>query len=257
MDTSQITPLIIVFNEAPNIECTLKMLAWAKEIVIVDSGSTDATLEIVQKYPQARVVTRAFDTFARQCNFGLEQVRTEWVLSLDADYVLTDEWVEEMSALEISPNAAGFTAEFVYCMHGSPLRASLYPPRTVLYRRAMASYRDDGHGHRVAIVGECRKLTAKILHDDRKPLSRWFAAQIKYAEAEAVKLAQALPQELNLADRIRRWIWCAPLLVLVYTLVVKRLILDGRAGLHYAFQRTLAELLLSLCLLELRIARMK
>ena len=257
MDTTHITPLIIVFNEAPNIGRTLKMLEWAREIVIVDSGSTDSTLEIVRDFPQVRLVTRVFDTFARQCNFGLEQIETEWVLSLDADYVLTDEWLGELTALTVSPDVMGFTTEFVYCVHGRPLRASLYPPRTVLYRRDRASYRDDGHGHRVVIAGECRRFTAKMLHDDRKPLSRWFAAQIRYADAEALKLVEAPLQQLNFADRLRRCIWCAPLLVLVYTLVAKRLILDGRAGLQYVFQRTLAELMLYLCLLELRIARKK
>ncbi|WP_395746993.1 glycosyltransferase family 2 protein [Prosthecobacter sp.] len=257
MDLTHITPLIIVFNEEPNLRRTLQRLAWARDIVIIDSGSTDATLDIVREFPQVRVLERPFDTFARQCNFGLEQVRTEWVLSLDADYVLTDAWISEVTALQPGPEVMGLTAQFVYCVYGRPLRASLYPPRTVLYRRASGTYRDDGHGHRVSISGECRRLHAKILHDDRKPLSRWFVAQLKYADAEAQKLIAAMPQELNKADRIRRWVWCAPLLVPGYTLLGKRLILDGRAGLFYAFQRMLAELMLSLRLLELRITRMK
>lgn len=257
MNLDQITPLLLTYNEEPNLKRTLAALTWARSIVVVDSGSHDSTLQILREFPQARVVTRVFDSFAQQCNFGLEQIQTEWVLSLDADYVLTEGFAPEVSQLESVPELAGFTSEFVYCVHGRPLRASLYPPRTVLYRRAAARYRDDGHGHRVVIKGECRKLAAKILHDDRKPLSRWFAAQFKYAQAEAVKLNMANPRELNMADRLRRQIWCAPLLVPAYTLFVKRLVLDGRAGLYYAMQRTLAELILSLCLLEARLMAMR
>ena len=82
------TALVLTFNEAPNIERTLEAVKWAQRILVVDSGSTDATLDIVARYPQARVVTRPFDTFANQCNFGLSQISSEWVLSLDADFNL-------------------------------------------------------------------------------------------------------------------------------------------------------------------------
>src|SRR5689334_1363822 len=97
---SQITPLILTFNEAPNIGRTLEKLSWAREILLIDSGSTDETLEITRSaHPRVRVVTRPFDTFAGQCNFGLGQITTEWVLSMDADYVLTPELVAEIQTL--------------------------------------------------------------------------------------------------------------------------------------------------------------
>ena len=89
MRLSTVTPLILTFNEAPNLRRTLARVAWAREIVIVDSFSTDETMHIAQSFPQARILQRKFDTFADQCNFGLQQITTEWVLSLDADYVLT------------------------------------------------------------------------------------------------------------------------------------------------------------------------
>ena len=88
-----ITPLLITFNEAPNIARTLDKLGWARRIVVVDSGSSDGTLEILARYPQVALFTRAFDSFADQCNFGLAQVQTEWALSLDADYELSDRLV--------------------------------------------------------------------------------------------------------------------------------------------------------------------
>ena len=92
----EITPLLITYNEAANIGRTLEKLTWASRIVVIDSGSTDKTLEIVRKYPQAEIIQRPFDDFAAQCNFGLAQVKTEWVLSLDADYELSDKLVAEL-----------------------------------------------------------------------------------------------------------------------------------------------------------------
>src|SRR6516165_2599530 len=85
-----ITPILITFNEAPNIARTLDKLTWARRIVLVDSGSTDGTLEILARYPRIALFSRAFDNFADQCNFGLAQVQTKWALSLDADYELSD-----------------------------------------------------------------------------------------------------------------------------------------------------------------------
>ena len=253
MILDDITPIIITWNEAPNIGRTLKKLTWARDIVVIDSGSTDDTLSIVAGFPQARVVSRSFDSFAGQCNFGLGQVKTEWVLSLDADYLLTDELVDELRTLDAKEDVAGYTARFVYCVHGRPLRASLYPPRAVLYRRQLAQYEDDGHGHRVAIRGATAMLGACIRHDDRKPMSRWLASQDKYARLEAKKLLSLPPERLHFNDRLRRTIVLGPVLVLFYTLLVRGVILDGWHGWFYAFERMLAELMLSLRLLETRL----
>ncbi len=249
----QITPLLITFDEAANLRRTLTALAWARDIVVVDSGSTDGTLDIIAEFPKVRVVTRAFDTFAEQCNHGLKEVRTEWVLSLDADYVLSPEFTEELNGLDGS--VAGYRAAFRYCVQGRPLRASLYPPRTVLYRCALAHYENEGHGHRVIVNGEVRMLRSKIDHDDRKPLSRWMSSQIRYAEQEALHLMTTPNAELNRADRIRRWIVASPGLVFIYTLIARGLILDGWPGWFYVLQRTLAETMLSLALVQRRLER--
>ena len=79
-----ITVMILTFNEAPNIRRTLEKLSWAGDILVIDSGSTDGTLDILREHANVRVLTRVFDTFANQCNYGLEHVQTEWVLSAHA-----------------------------------------------------------------------------------------------------------------------------------------------------------------------------
>ena len=250
-----ITPLILTFNEAPNLRRTLERLAWAKEIVVLDSFSTDETLDIVRSFPQARVVQRAFDSFASQCNFGLQQIKTEWVLSLDADYVLSEELVRELHGFKPNGDIVGFSACFQYWICGHPLQASLYPPRVVLYRKDRACYHNDGHGHPVQIDGPTQSLDGLIYHDDRKPISRWLWAQHNYAALEVQKFLSAPPGSLRAQDRLRLWILPAPFVVLFYTLIIKRALLDGRAGWHYAFQRLTAELILSMHLLEAKLRR--
>ena len=121
--SSPITPIILTFNEAPNIARTLGQLTWAGRVVVVDSFSTDETEAICRRFPQVEFVQRKFTSFADQCNFGLTLVRTLWVLSLDADYVLTDELVAELRALKPEDACAGFSARFTYCIGGRPLRA--------------------------------------------------------------------------------------------------------------------------------------
>jgi len=249
----QITPLIITYNEAPNIARTIGKLLWAKRIVVIDSGSTDATLDLLRSFPQVEVIGHPFSDFASQCNFGLTQVGTPWVLSLDADYELSDALVEELAGLRATDSVAGYRARFVYRIHGRALRGTLYPPRAVLYRKDKARYRNEGHGHRVAIDGEILPLAGVICHDDRKPLARWFDSQQRYARIEAGYLIATPTAKLTRSDRIRRLGWLAPIGVLFYTLFIKGCILDGWPGWYYALQRLGAETLIALEILERRL----
>src|SRR5918995_790421 len=128
-----VTALILTFNEAPNLERTLDRLTWAEQIVIVDSFSSDATKAIAARYPNVRFFERSFTTHGEQWNFGLQQtgIRTEWVLALDADFVLTNEMIAELSALAPPDGIDGYRASFSYCINGRALRSGVYPPVTV------------------------------------------------------------------------------------------------------------------------------
>ena len=251
----QVGILILTYNEVPNIERTLSKLGWAQRILIIDSGSTDETIEIANRHPQAEVIHRPFDDFARQCNFGLSRIGTDWVLSLDADYELSDALVAELKVLTPPGDVGGYQARFIYRIHGRPLRGTLYPPRIVLYRRAGANYRNEGHGHRVTIGARVLPLTGRIYHDDRKSLGRWFASQQRYAKIEAEHLLSADSVELSRIDRLRLLAGPAPFAALVYTLIVKRSLLDGWAGWFYALQRMLAEIMIALEITNRRLAR--
>ncbi|WP_414530394.1 glycosyltransferase family 2 protein [Nodularia chucula] len=248
--SEKITPLILIYNEENNINRTLERLTWAKRIVVIDSYSTDATLDIVSSYSQVEVFQRKFDSFANQCNYGLEKITSEWVLSLDADYILTDELINEIQRLTAETDIDSYSVQFKYCVFGQPLRGTLLPPRKVLYKQQKAIYQDDGHAHRVLVEGKSSQLSAYIHHDDRKPLNRWLWAQERYMVIETKKLLETPNSELSLSDRIRRQKIFAPFIILVYCLILKGGILDGWHGLYYAWQRVLAEVLLSIHLIE-------
>lgn len=248
----QVTPIVLTYNEAPNIRRSLERLGDFREVVVVDSGSTDATLSIVAEFPNTRVVSRPFDSFSGQWNFALREcgIATDWVLALDADYVLTDAFLDELDALTPAAARVAYRIAFDYLVYGRKLSATLYPPLFALYRHAQVHYIQDGHCMRAQFAGEAGELRSRIQHDDRKPLSRWLASQAKYADQEAELLLGRPPASLRLQDRLRRMAVVTPWLVPLYCLIVGRGLLDGWPGWYYAVQRGVAEAILALRLIE-------
>lgn len=250
-----ITPVILTYNEAINLDRTLQRLSWAKRIVVVDSYSQDETLQILAQYPQVDLFQRSFDTHANQWNYGLEQVQTEWVLSLDADYCLSEEIIAEIAALSPSSEFVSYFLPFKYCVFGKPLRKTLLPAREALFRKVKAVYIDDGHTQKLKTEGRSAVLNAPIYHDDRKSFSRWLWAQDRYARLEVDKLLNTPQSQLSFGDRIRQTKVLAPFVVLLYCLFVHQGLFDGWRGWFYAFQRMLAEIILSARLIEASYSR--
>lgn len=253
MKLEEITVLILTCNEAPNLARCLERLRWAKQIVILDSGSTDETLAIAALFQNVRTIHRPFDTHAQQWNFGIDQTGTPWVLALDADYVLPSAFAGELEKLRPADNLNACLANFRYCIFGRPLRGTLYPPRAVLFRKNRCHYVQDGHTQRLQFNGQPSFLDGVIDHDDHKPFLRWLRAQDRYAALEVAKLTATPPDDLSFPDHLRRKILFAPALVFFYTLLGKGLILDCWPGWYYVFQRTLSELILSLRLVEAKL----
>ncbi len=252
MNPDHVTVLLITRNEAPNLPRTLRGLQWARRILVIDSFSTDETQALLRADPRVELIEREFKGFADQCNYGLSRITTPWVLSLDADYVCPEGFGDMIAALSPTEDTAGYRARFVYCIGDYPLRGNLYPPRTVLYRRERARYWQDGHAHKLELDGRVQDLPLAIRHDDRKPISHWFASQQRYAAQEADKLLAGAARTLGLADRCRRC-YLGPLLMPIYCLFVKGLVFDGLPGLAYTWQRTTAEAMLAVELLDRRL----
>jgi len=250
----EITVLVLTYNEAQNIERTLTALSRFRYVVVLDSGSNDETAAIVESFANTRLVTRPFDTHSNQWNFGINEcgIETPWVLALDADYNLPKALVDEISNLVPGQNV-GYEASFDYSVFGRLLKGTLYPPVTVLFRKEAAHYVQGGHTQRLQTNGELGRLRTRIIHDDRKPLSRWFVSQQKYAKLEADFLFQTPKEKLRFTDRLRRSGWPTPIIILIYTLLVNRCIFDGWAGWYYALQRMIAEGMIAAEVLDRRL----
>ncbi len=253
MRLEQITPVILTWNEEPNLHRCLDRLHWAGEIVVLDSGSTDATAAVAATFPNTRWLVRPFDDHTRQWNHAVDSVSTPWVLALDSDYVTGPGFEDELAALPAEPAYDAYYASFRYLVYGRPLRASLYPPRAVLFRRETCRYEPDGHTQILRVPGSSTQLKTRIDHDDRKSLERWFRSQDNYARLEAAKLLSAPRSSLRLQDRLRLTGWAAVPAVLLHTLLAKGALLEGWRGWFYVLQRVLAEIMLALRLLEARL----
>lgn len=251
---ADVSVLILTYNEAANIGRTLSALSRFPEVIVLDSGSTDATCDIAAGFPNVRILTRPFDEHAAQWNFGLSQcgIVRPWILALDADFVLADSLTEEIARLAPDESTAGFRISFRYCIFGRALSGNLYPPLVALYRRDRACYVQEGHTQRAVVDGAILSLNGRIDHDDRKPLSRWLASQQNYARLEATHLLAKPTGNRRFSDRIRLMGWPAPIAVFLYTLVVKRCLLDGWPGWLYVLQRTLAEIMIAIEIVDRR-----
>jgi glycosyltransferase involved in cell wall biosynthesis len=249
---ADITPVILTYNEAANIGRSLERLTWAKEVVIVDSASTDDTLAIAGRFPNVRTVQRPFDTHAQQWRFAVEEtgIVSDWILRLDADYMVEPALRDELTGLSPDAQTAAYEIAFTYCIDGRPLRASLYPALPVLFRRGKAGFVQDGHTEKLRIDGAVARVSNRLLHDDRKSLERWLQSQSRYQAQEAEKLLARSWSDLSWPDRLRRTRFLGPLAVAVHCLFVKGLIFDGSAGLLYTAQRVTADLILSMHLLR-------
>ncbi|WP_121809997.1 glycosyltransferase family 2 protein [Mucilaginibacter kameinonensis] len=245
-----ITALILTKNEEPNLKRVLDRLTWLQRVVILDSFSTDATLDIANSYPNVEVFQRKFDTHGNQWNYGLSLLKSKWALTLDADYVLTPEFIQETQNIIANPQNEAYETTFRFLVFGKKLSGDNTTPRPVLFDINKCIYYDDGHTQRLKINGSTGMYKSYILHDDRKSLSRWLSNQDGYAIKESKKLVNESTSGMPLSGRIRKTKVFAPFLVFFHCLFVKRLIFNGWAGWHYTLQRTMVEILLAIRLIE-------
>jgi glycosyltransferase involved in cell wall biosynthesis len=247
-----ITPVLLTYNEEQNIARTLSHLTWAKDIVVVDSGSTDGTLLAVAKFPSVRVFNRGFDTHANQWRYAVEEteINTDWILRLDADYQMSDALVAELAQLDPNASVSAYRIGFDYAIFSHKLLSSFYPPNTILLRKGRFAVRDRGHTEAWDVNGPIAELNSRIIHDDWKPTGQWLIGQARYMERELnwLRLGKGgLVRWLRLRPPLM------PIAAFVHCLFGKGLLFNGRAGIFYALQRTVAEAVLSLMVLEERL----
>jgi len=245
----RITPVLLTYNEEQNIGRTLSRLGWAKDIVVVDSGSTDGTLAVLSSFSNVRLFKRSFDSHGNQWRYAVEktQIATDWILRLDADYQVSEALVAEIAALDPNAPISGYRVSFGYAIFSRNLLSSLYPPNTILLRKGRFSIRDKGHTEAWIVYGPVATLSAVIIHDDWKTTGQWLIGQARYMQRELDYLRVS---EGGLARWLRLRPPLMPIAVFLYCLFGKGLLLNGRAGIFYALQRLVAEAALSLMVLE-------
>lgn len=242
-----VTPVILTFNEASNIARGLESLRWADAVIVVDSGSTDATESIARSFANVRWHTRTFDSHGRQWDFAIREtgVTTPFVLALDADYVVPADFVTEIERTFLPGGFVGGVAGFEYRVLGRSLMGSVYPAKAVIFAPGRLRISQPGHSQQMDVDGPIYRFSTRLIHDDRKPVARFVASQLEYSRLESERLEQR--GALRWQDRVRR-AGIMPVVAGLAAYVRAGGPLRGRASLRYAYERTLFE-----CLLAMRI----
>jgi len=267
----KVSCLILTFNEEANLESCLKALSWCDDIVVLDSGSTDRTEKIALDHG-ARLIFRSFDNFANQRNFGLDKgkFRHDWVLHLDADEIVTTQFVLRLNQLRPTPSIRAYKMPSKIILMGRWLRYSgMYPAYQVrLGHRDHLRFKQVGHGQREDLE------PAKIdLFDEpylhfcfSHGLVNWLEKHVKYAADEAKLISERTKHDRNVRDIFalngtdRRRAFKAltdltpgflrPFARVFYVLVLRRGFLDGWPGFIYAFMLSIYEGMITIILYE-------
>ena len=223
---------IITRNEEANLPRTLASVRWAAEIVVVDSGSSDRTVEIARSYG-AHVTEEAWHGFGKQKNLALEACSSEWVLSLDAD-----EEVSEALALEITQLLEGNPPEDAYFLPRRNLflgrwmrHGGYYPdPKLRLFRKGAAWFEESAVHETVQYSGVTHTLRGELIHHAYPTLESYLEHMNRYSTLGA-------EQALARGRTSRSWpafLWNVavnPAATFLYNYLFRLGFLDGREGL--------------------------
>lgn len=184
-----LTALVITYNEEQNIKAVLDDLAFADEIIVVDSFSLDKTFEIASSFPNVKVVQRVFDNFAAQRNYALSLASNSWILFIDADERLTLELQQEISTVINQKNSA--SAYFMrrnFMFENRKLRFSGWQTDKIirLFRKENATYNLKKIVHEKLIVqGKVGKLKNRLIHYSYSNYEDYKQKMIFYGQLKA------------------------------------------------------------------------
>ena len=276
METSPVPVSVVIptKDEERNIEACISSIAWAGEIIVFDSHSTDATLALAEKNG-ARIVQRVFDTFAVHKNWALDNIEFshDWVLLLDADERITDALAAEIRdavARSDGPDGWYIARRNMFC--GKWLRhGGVYPDYNLrLFRRGKARYEDRIVHEHMILDGEAGYFDNHLLHEDDKGIERYFDRHNHYTTLEAVEILrnrkrntgarlggslgrQGPERRRALKNFAQTYLPFRPVFVFIYMYIFKLGILDGRMGLRYCLLKMFFEYEIELKVKELEI----
>lgn len=231
---------IIALNEAERIRACLESVAWADDVVVVDAGSSDKTVEIAREFTD-QVVFHPWAGFAAQKNFALAQCRGDWILSLDADERVSEGLQREIAGVLVrEPPLAGYFVPRQNFFQGRWMRhGGLYPDYTLrLFRRGRGAFGARAVHESVRVDGPTGRLRAPLVHESYRGVEDFVARANRYSDLAARELA-ARGRGGSLPDLLLRPLWR-----FVRMYVLRGGFLDGWRGLvlailyaHYVFVR--------------------
>jgi glycosyltransferase involved in cell wall biosynthesis len=217
---------IITRNAASQLEGCLASVAFAEEVVVVDSGSTDGTVELAARHG-ARVIPKEWLGFGAQKQFAVESARNDWVLCLDADESLSPELREAIIAELLAPRALVYAMPRRNRFLGRWLRyGEGYPDWSVrLFHRKHARWGDEPVHEKVSTRQPVLRLRGDLLHDSAETLEKYLDKQNRYTtlQAESMRASGRRASVLQLVF--------SPLLRFVKFYLLRLGFLDGVPGL--------------------------
>lgn len=181
-NTPKISVFIIAFNEEKVIGQCLEKLFWANEIIVIDSGSTDATVEICEKFG-AKVIYNKFVDFGKQKQFALNQTNNDWVLSLDADEVLSDALIEEIQNLNFSNDFNGYLIPRTHVFLNKIFKFGSENKKPILrfFKKSTGSFLQNKVHEKIEVQGKIGILKNEMLHYTVFDISTAIQKQTKYS----------------------------------------------------------------------------
>ena len=268
----RISVLVPTLNEERNLDKCLSSVAWADEIIVFDSFSSDDTLAIAERHG-ARVHQRVFDDFASHKNWALDNLdfANDWIFILDADERATPDLAEEIRAVIADPDAhSGYYIARRNIFAGKWIRrANMYPDHQLrVFRKGRCRYEKRVVHEHMVCDGTTGILASPVEHRDYKGIERYIARHNTYSSLEAVAVTRwmrGLDDEELASDlfgsgpeRKRaikqfayRFLPGRPLFYFLWMYVIRLGFLDGRVGLRYCLLRFFYELQIDLKLKEL------
>jgi glycosyltransferase involved in cell wall biosynthesis len=220
--------VIITLNEEANLARTLDSVAWADEIVILDSGSTDRTREIAESF-HAKFFCEPWKGFAAQKNSALQKATGDWILSLDADEEVELALAQEIrETLAKNPSESGFWITRKNFFLGRWIRhGGFYPdPKLRLFRRGGGAFEVRLVHEDVRVQGSTRKLRNNLLHHAYPTLASYLEHMNRYSSLGAEMAAAKNAVGFSFIDIVVR-----PQLTFFYNYFLRGGFLDGREGL--------------------------
>jgi glycosyltransferase involved in cell wall biosynthesis len=203
----RLSAIIISKNEAAKIAVCLDSVAFCDEIIVVDGGSTDRTVEIAAGMG-ARVVSHPFAGFGSQKNFALSLATGDWVLSIDADEWVSKALAQEILAAIATAKVDGFEMPRLSRFLGRPMRHSGWHPDYVLrlFRRGRAYFSDHLVHERVMCEGSHGRLAQSLDHFPVTEIEDAISRMDRYSTAGAAMSAKS-GRKVSFASGITHGLW--------------------------------------------------